>query len=66
MRIVAVAGGTGSVGQTIVEALVAYDKHKVVVLTRKVSHLPHPTEAEPKGSYHSDTSSASEGTHPIQ
>ncbi|KAB8070676.1 hypothetical protein BDV29DRAFT_197865 [Aspergillus leporis] len=35
MRIVAVAGGTGSVGQTIVEALVAYDKHKVVVLTRK-------------------------------
>ncbi|KAF7595235.1 hypothetical protein BBP40_006981 [Aspergillus hancockii] len=35
MRTIAVAGGTGSVGQTIVEALVADGKHKVIVLTRK-------------------------------
>ncbi|KAE8382383.1 hypothetical protein BDV26DRAFT_288664 [Aspergillus bertholletiae] len=38
MRIIAVAGGTGSVGQTIVEALVAHGKHKVLILTRKPHH----------------------------
>ncbi|KNG86930.1 hypothetical protein ANOM_005363 [Aspergillus nomiae NRRL 13137] len=37
MAIIAVAGGTGSVGQTIVEALVAHGKHTILILTRKVS-----------------------------
>ncbi|KAA8650842.1 uncharacterized protein ATNIH1004_003531 [Aspergillus tanneri] len=34
MGVIAVSGGTGSVGRTIVEALVATQKHKVIVLTR--------------------------------
>jgi uncharacterized protein YbjT (DUF2867 family) len=33
---VAVAGGTGNVGLTIVDALKASPKHKVIVLARKV------------------------------
>ncbi|KAJ4986501.1 hypothetical protein SVAN01_08063 [Stagonosporopsis vannaccii] len=37
MVVVAVAGGTGSVGKTIVDALKADGKHKVIVLARKVS-----------------------------
>ncbi|KAE8130896.1 hypothetical protein BDV38DRAFT_39282 [Aspergillus pseudotamarii] len=39
MGIIAVAGGTGSVGQTIVEALVAHGKHNVLILTRKPPNL---------------------------
>ncbi|PLB49880.1 NAD(P)-binding protein [Aspergillus steynii IBT 23096] len=35
MGIIAVAGGTGSVGRTIVEALIEHGKHKVIVLSRK-------------------------------
>ncbi|CAH0055971.1 unnamed protein product [Clonostachys solani] len=38
MGVVAVAGGTGSMGRTIVEALVATKKHKTVVLSRKVGN----------------------------
>ncbi|KAM0500995.1 hypothetical protein ACHAP8_004717 [Fusarium lateritium] len=34
MRVVAVAGGTGSVGSTIVDGLVEYGKHKVYALSR--------------------------------
>jgi len=34
---VAVAGGTGSVGRTIVDALKENPKHEVIVLARKVS-----------------------------
>ncbi|KAK1147810.1 hypothetical protein N8T08_000323 [Aspergillus melleus] len=34
MGIIAVAGGTGSVGRTIIEALTATAKHSVIVLTR--------------------------------
>jgi uncharacterized protein YbjT (DUF2867 family) len=36
MVAVAVAGGTGNVGRTIVDALKKSQKHEVVVLTRKV------------------------------
>lgn len=36
MKVVAVAGGTGSVGSTIVDGLVEYGKHKVYALSRKV------------------------------
>lgn len=36
MVTVAVAGGTGSVGKTIVDAIVKAGKHRVIVLTRKV------------------------------
>ncbi|KAJ9614448.1 hypothetical protein H2200_002584 [Cladophialophora chaetospira] len=35
---VAVAGGTGSVGSTIVDALKSSQKHDVIVLSRKTSH----------------------------
>ncbi|KAF9774463.1 hypothetical protein IL306_007541 [Fusarium sp. DS 682] len=41
MDVIAVAGGTGSVGSTIVEGLVEYGKHKVYVFSRK--------EQPPKG-----------------
>lgn len=37
MAIIAVAGGTGNVGRTIVEAIVAAGKHEVKILARKVS-----------------------------
>jgi hypothetical protein len=36
MVTVAVAGGTGNVGRTIVDALKKSQKHDVIVLTRKV------------------------------
>lgn len=36
MVTVAVAGGTGNVGRTIVDALIQSQKHNVIVLTRKV------------------------------
>ncbi|KAF5024422.1 hypothetical protein F66182_3508 [Fusarium sp. NRRL 66182] len=35
MKVIAVAGGTGSVGSTIVDGLVEYGKHKVYALSRK-------------------------------
>lgn len=37
MAIVAVAGGTGGVGKTIVGQLCQSKKHRVLVLSRKVS-----------------------------
>ena len=37
MVVVAVAGGTGAVGRTIVHALLASGQHKVFVLSRDVS-----------------------------
>lgn len=37
MVTVAVAGGTGKVGRTLVEAIVAAGEHKVVILSREVS-----------------------------
>jgi uncharacterized protein YbjT (DUF2867 family) len=36
MVVVAVVGGTGSVGRTIVDAFKEDGKHKVIVLARKV------------------------------
>ena len=36
MGTIAVAGGTGSVGRTIVDALVARATHKVIILSRTV------------------------------
>jgi FlaA1/EpsC-like NDP-sugar epimerase len=39
MVTVAVAGGTGKVGRTIVEAIVAAGEHKVVILSREVSFI---------------------------
>lgn len=41
MAIIAVAGGTGDVGRTIVEALLDSGKHKVFVLGRKVRDVVH-------------------------
>jgi dTDP-4-dehydrorhamnose reductase len=38
MVVVAVVGGTGNVGKTIVDALKEDGKHEVIVLTRKVSN----------------------------
>jgi len=40
MGVVAVAGGTGGIGKTIVEELVRQKKHEVVVLSRKASTVP--------------------------
>ena len=40
MVTVAVAGGTGKVGRTIVEAIIAAGKHEAVVLSREVSISP--------------------------
>ncbi|KAJ5275589.1 hypothetical protein N7505_004134 [Penicillium chrysogenum] len=37
---VAVAGGTGGVGRTIVEELLRQDKHNVIILSRKSTPLP--------------------------
>ena len=42
MVTVAVAGGTGNVGKTIVDALIASQKHEVIVLTRKVRARDNP------------------------
>jgi uncharacterized protein YbjT (DUF2867 family) len=36
MSVVAVAGGTGKLGRTIVEAIIEHGEHKVVVLARTV------------------------------
>lgn len=36
MAVIAVAGGTGNVGRTLVEAIVATGKHEVKILARKV------------------------------
>lgn len=36
MVVVAVAGGTGSMGRTIVETLLQDPRHKTIVLARKV------------------------------
>ncbi|GIJ98293.1 hypothetical protein Aspvir_000409 [Aspergillus viridinutans] len=38
MVIVAVAGGTGGVGKTIVESLAGHSQHQVIVLTRSVDY----------------------------
>lgn len=38
MVTLAVAGGTGGVGKTIVETLVRNSQHQIIVLTRSVSH----------------------------
>lgn len=37
MAVIAVAGGTGNVGRTLVEAIITAGKHDVKVLARKVS-----------------------------
>lgn len=36
MAIIAVAGGTGNLGRTLVKAIVATGKHEVKILGRKV------------------------------
>lgn len=36
MSVVAVAGGTGSIGRSVVEEIVADGKYEVIVLSRKV------------------------------
>lgn len=41
MTTVAVAGGTGGVGKTLVETLEQQSKFRVVVLSRSVSNLPN-------------------------
>ncbi|KAH8654236.1 hypothetical protein BGZ61DRAFT_373790 [Ilyonectria robusta] len=46
MGVLAVAGGTGDVGRTIVDQLIISGKHKVVVLCRKVSAAPNPDGPE--------------------
>lgn len=46
MVIVAVAGGTGHLGRTIVEAIIATGKHEVKVLSRTVSLLSILSELE--------------------
>lgn len=42
MGIVVVAGGSGPVGRTIVDALVAHGKHEVFVFSRSVSQAIDP------------------------
>lgn len=37
MAVIAVAGGTGAVGKTIVEGILAHGGHRVFVLSRTVS-----------------------------
>jgi NAD dependent epimerase/dehydratase family enzyme len=39
MVVVAVAGGTGAVGRSIVEAFISQGKHEVIVLSRMVCHI---------------------------
>jgi saccharopine dehydrogenase-like NADP-dependent oxidoreductase len=39
MVVVAVAGGTGAVGRSIVEAFISQGKHEVIVLSRTVRHI---------------------------
>lgn len=38
---IAIAGGTGNIGKTISDALVATAKYKVIVLARKVVTIYH-------------------------
>ncbi|CAN9100944.1 unnamed protein product [Alternaria alternata] len=40
MVTVAIAGGTGGVGRTIIEELVGQDKHEVLILSRKANKIP--------------------------
>ncbi|KAB2105737.1 hypothetical protein AG0111_0g6389 [Alternaria gaisen] len=40
MVTVAIAGGTGGMGRTIVEELVGQDKHQVLILSRKANKIP--------------------------
>ncbi|KKK15762.1 hypothetical protein P175DRAFT_0428272 [Aspergillus ochraceoroseus IBT 24754] len=42
MAVIAVAGGTGGVGRTIVNVLLQESKHQVIVLTRKATTSPIP------------------------
>lgn len=44
MVTVAVAGGTGGIGRTIVEELVSQQKHKLLILGRKVNLPETPDE----------------------
>ena len=39
MAVIAVAGGTGNLGRTLVDAIVAIGKHKVKILARQVQYL---------------------------
>ena len=39
MSVIAVAGGTGSIGRAVVEAILEQQKYKLVILARKV-HMP--------------------------
>jgi short-subunit dehydrogenase len=39
MITVAIAGGTGGIGKTIVEELASVNKYNIVVLSRTVSHF---------------------------
>lgn len=44
MPVIAIAGGSGGVGRSIVDELVAQDKHKIIILSRTVSlHSSRPT-----------------------
>lgn len=36
---VALAGGTGGLGREVIDALLAKDKHDIIVLTRQVTYL---------------------------
>ena len=39
MVVVAIAGGTGGVGRTVVDAIARVGEHKAIVLSRTVSSL---------------------------
>jgi predicted dinucleotide-binding enzyme len=47
MVAVAVIGGTGSVGKTIVDAFVAEGTHEVIVISRKVRDHTFVSSSEP-------------------
>lgn len=42
MSVVAVAGGTGSIGRAIVDAIIAQGKYEVIVLGRNVCSVMNP------------------------
>lgn len=46
MAVIAVAGGTGGVGKTIVERLAQEPKHQVIVLSRSVSQISRAPSVE--------------------
>lgn len=46
MVVVAIAGGTGNVGRTIVDAFKEDGKHEVIILARKVSEAVLPSLAD--------------------